>query len=85
MRRALRTRTKKKIKVVTPGGRTVVHIKKKKPAYHKCGVCGAKLNRAKLNPTQLKKLPKVRRRPERPLPHLCPRCMREELKRRVRE
>jgi large subunit ribosomal protein L34e len=47
-------------------------------------MCGAKLNRAKLNPTELKKLPKAQRRPERPLPHLCPGCMREEMKKRVR-
>lgn len=84
MRRALRTRARIKRKIVTPGGRTVIHIKKKKPSYAKCGICGAKLNRAKLDPTQLKKLPKVQHRPERPLPHLCPSCMREEMKKMVR-
>ena len=84
MRRALRTRARKKRKIVTPGGKTVVHIKQKKPAYIKCGNCGAKLNRSKLNPTEIKKLPKAKRRPERPLPHLCSGCMREEMKKMVR-
>ena len=84
MRRAQRTRSKKRMKIVTPGARTVGHFKQKRPSHAKCGSCGAKLNRSKLNPNELKKFPKVRRRPERPLPHLCPTCMREEIKRLVR-
>ena len=82
MRRAQRTR--KKMKIVTPGARTVVHFKQKKPSHTKCGNCGMKISRSRLNPIELKRTPKVRRRPERPLPHLCPVCMREEIKKRVR-
>jgi len=82
MRRALRSKRKKK--VVTPGGRQVWHVLKRRPSHAKCGKCGAKLNRARLGKGQLCKLPKSSRRPERPLPHLCPRCMKEEIKARVR-
>lgn len=84
MRRALRIRAVKKTRVVTPGGRTVFHFKLTKPAHAVCGMCGAKLNRAKLTPSQLKRLPKVQRRAERPLPHLCSKCMREEMKKMIR-
>lgn len=84
MRRALRTRARKKVKVRTPGGKTVVHIKAKRPNYHHCYSCGAKLNKARLLPIEAKKISKVQRRPERPLPELCSRCMREVFRRRVR-
>jgi large subunit ribosomal protein L34e len=78
------SRSIKRIKKKTPGGKTVIHTRKRKPSHAKCGVCGTKLNRKRLRPVELKKLPKVKRRPERPLPHLCPRCMREYFKDIVR-
>jgi len=84
MRRALRTRAVKKTRVVTPGGRNVFHFKQAKPSPALCGGCGAKLNRAKLTPHQLKRLPKTQRRAERPMPHLCSKCMRKEMKKMVR-
>ncbi len=74
----------KRYKVKTPGGRTVIHFRKKKPSYSRCGKCGAKLNRPKLTVKELKKLPKTKKRPERPFPELCPKCMREYLKEKVR-
>ena len=82
MRRGLRT--KKRVKVRTPGGKLVWKFKKRKPSHTKCGKCGKKLNRLRLSPDQFKKLCRTERRPERPFPELCPRCMREELKKRVR-
>ena len=82
MRRA--KRVKKKFKVKTPGGKSVWHFKKKKVSYTVCGKCGAKLNRSKLNPTEIRKLSKVKRRPERPFPELCSKCMREVFKSKVR-
>ncbi len=78
------SRSKRRIKKKTPGGRKVIHEEKKRPSYARCGVCGAKLNRKRLRPIEIKKLPKVKRRPERPLPHLCPKCMREYFKNIVR-
>ncbi len=84
MRRQLRSSSINKTKVTTPGGRTVIHFKVGKPQYAHCGNCGTKLNRAKLNPNEIKKLTKVQRRPERPLPGLCPSCMRSQMKSMVR-
>jgi large subunit ribosomal protein L34e len=84
MQRRHRTRAVKKTKRRLPGGKTVVHFKKKKVAHHKCGKCKAKLNRARLRAVKVRKLTKVQRRPSRPLPHLCPKCMREEIRTKVR-
>lgn len=84
MRRALRSRSLKKMQVRLPSGKTVIHIKKRRPSAAKCGRCGAKLNRARLRKAQLAKLPKTKKRPERSLPEFCPKCMREVLKERVR-
>jgi len=58
--------------------------KRKKPDYPHCGSCGKKMVRARLRPSELRKLPKSSRRPERPYPELCPRCMREKIKSEVR-
>ena len=77
-------RSTKKYKVKTPGGKNVTHFKKKRPSHDKCGKCGAKLNRPKLNVKQLKRLPKTKKRPERPFPNLCSSCMREHFKNKVR-
>jgi large subunit ribosomal protein L34e len=77
-------RSNKRYRVKTPGGRTVTHFKNKKPVYATCKSCGAKLNRFKLTVSELKKLPKTKKRPERPFPELCSRCMRKHFKERVR-
>ncbi|MBN2202577.1 MAG: 50S ribosomal protein L34e [Candidatus Aenigmarchaeota archaeon] len=77
-------KSQRKICRKASGGRTVVHIKKKKPEHVLCYVCGAKLNRAKLTGSQIKKLPKTKRRPQRPYPELCSKCMRKKIKETVK-
>jgi len=75
----------KSIKIVqrkTPGRKAVAHFKKKRPANVLCSNCGTKLNRTRLN---LRKLSKVQKRPQRPFPNLCSRCMREVFKEMVRK
>lgn len=85
MRRQLRSRTAwKRYNVVTPGGRTVMHFKKARPSYHTCGRCGAKLNRPRLLPTEIRKIRKTERRPERRFPELCAACSRSALKAMVK-
>lgn len=74
----------KKFKRRAPGGKITIHIKKKKAGYAKCGNCGSKLNRKRLNPTQIRKIPKNQRKSQRPLPHLCPSCMKLEMKNKAR-
>ena len=77
-------RSKKRYKVKTPGGKNIMHFKKKRPSCATCKKCGAKLNRPKLSVKELKRLPKTKKRPERPFPELCSKCMREHFKDKVR-
>lgn len=77
-------RSLRKIKRKASGGRTVVHLRKKKPEQLLCYKCGAKLNRPKLTTVELKKMPKSKRRPQRPFPELCSKCMRKYFKESVK-
>ena len=74
----------KKYMVKTPGGRAIRHFKKEIPSYAFCRVCEAKLNRPKINVKKFKRLSKTKKRPERPFPDLCSKCMREHFKDKVR-
>jgi large subunit ribosomal protein L34e len=75
----------RKVKVRSPGGGTLVRFKRKKPSYAKCKNCGEKLNRPKMSVKKLKNLPKTKKRPERPFPEFCSRCMRDYYKNKVRK
>jgi large subunit ribosomal protein L34e len=80
-----RARTFRRVHVKTPGGRNVIHYEKRKNSAGTCGICGKPLNRARMLPSTKKKLSKTAKRPERPYPHLCPSCMREEIKKKARK
>jgi ribosomal protein L34E len=82
MRRNQRSVKKKRVRV--PSG-TVWAFVKERPAYSKCGCCGCKLNRKRLTVVEMNTTPKVQKRPERPLPEYCSKCMREQMKRRLRQ
>ncbi len=77
---------KKTIKRV-PGGRRVVHYKKKKPSKHVCAKCGKVLDAVpRGRPYQIKKIPKTKRRPNRPYGGMyCTRCTRQIAKKEARE
>lgn len=81
MRRAMRTRLRKTVR--TPGGITKWVVMKRRSSHAKCK-CGAKLNRARLNPAQVGKLTKTEKRPTRPYPELCSKCMRAKIKSMVK-
>ncbi len=70
--------------VRTPGGKLKWVMRERKPGHATCGTCGAKLNRARLTRDRVKKLSKVQKRPSRPFPELCSRCMRLKIKRMVK-
>lgn len=86
VRPALRSRSLARRYVRLPGGDTVIHYRKRKPAPAKCAICKKPLNGVpRLRPVDLRKLPKSMRRPERPYGgYLCPRCLRELLKKSIR-
>ena len=87
VRRALRSRSLKRRQMKVPGGRTVTHFRRKKPSIAKCAKCGKDLKGVpRLRVNALKKLPKTKKRPERPYGgNLCSKCMREVFREKVRK
>jgi large subunit ribosomal protein L34e len=83
-RPAQRSRSFKKKRVNTPGGTATVHYVKKGPGGAVCGACGKPLHGvARGLPAKVRKLPKSRRRPERPYGgSLCSSCTRSAVKSR---
>ncbi len=75
----------KKVKKKIPSGVTI-HYRRKKPNKAKCGRCGKELHGVpRLRPIQLNKLPKTKKRPERPYGgNLCSSCMRELMREKAR-
>ncbi len=69
----------KKIRVRVPGSSTVTHYTYAKPAKPACGICEAELHGvARGRPSEIRKLSKTERRPERPFGGvLCSNCMRK--------
>jgi large subunit ribosomal protein L34e len=78
VRRALRSRSLRKINVKTPGGRVVRIYKKKNPAPAQCGKCGKLLKGVpRLRQAKLRNLAKSKKRPQRPYGGvLCSACSR---------
>ena len=78
VRRALRSRSLRKIKVKTPGGNVVTHFKKRKPQKSHCGGCGDVLKGVpRERPTKMQNIAKTKKRPERAYGGvLCSKCSR---------
>ena len=76
-----KARSKKLKYVKTPGGRTVVHYKKKKPGKAKCAGCGKQLaGTLHLAASKMKNLSKTKKKPTRPYGgYLCSACMRKKI------
>lgn len=77
-----RSRTFRRVKVRTPGGRNVIHYKSRKPAKAQCASCGKPLaGVARLRPYKLRNTAKTKKRPQRPYGgQLCSKCMRTRIK-----
>ena len=57
-----------------------LHYKKKKPQLPKCGKCGISLKGVlRARSKELQKTAKTKKRPERPFPNLCSKCMRKKI------
>lgn len=77
-----------KLKFVrTPGGRTVVHYKKKKVSKSKCAECGTQLaGTVRERAMKLRKISKSKKRPERPFGgYLCSKCSRKKIVKEARQ
>ena len=80
-RPALRSRSLRRVKVRTPGGKTIVRYERRKPGPARCALCGAVLGGVpRERPAKLRKFSHTERRPERPYGGvLCPNCLRRGL------
>jgi len=81
-----RSRSKRRVKVRVPGGKTKLVYKKRKPSKAKCSSCKAILKgMARENAAKLKRITKTKKRPERPYGGvLCSSCMRKLMVDRAR-
>ena len=81
-----RSRSLRRVKVRTPGGKTVTHYRKRTPKAAKCGNCSDVLKGVpRGRPSKLKNMPKTAKRPERPYGGvLCSSCMRKQVKAEAR-
>ncbi|MBI4450912.1 50S ribosomal protein L34e [Candidatus Woesearchaeota archaeon] len=82
----LRSRTFRRVKVRTAGGRLVTHYLRRKPAVAQCGNCGNKLQAVPRGlPYVLRNLSKTEKRPQRPYGGIfCSACSRNLFKRKAR-
>ena len=73
--------TYRKVFVKTPGGKTAVHLRKRKPASAKCAGCGAVLSGVpRERPYKMQNMPKTKKRPDRPFGgNLCTKCARKKI------
>lgn len=82
MRPALRSRSLRRVRRKTPGGRTVTRFERRKPAPARCARCGRPLAGVPRNlPYVARGMSKTSKRPERPYGGvLCPTCLAELLR-----
>ena len=83
----LKSRSFRRVFVKIPGGSTVVHFKKRKPAKHKCAKCGAVLGGTlRERPYKMQNLAKTKKKPNRAYGgYLCAKCLILQLKAEVRK
>ena len=81
-----RSRSFRKVYRKVPGGKTVIHYKRKKPKKARCGKCKAILKGVpRERPYRMRTMAKTKKRPERPYGGvLCSKCMREVFKEKAR-
>lgn len=81
-----KSRTFRRVYTKTPGGKTVLHYKRRKPGIAKCANCKAPLKGIpRLIPSKFRDLAKTEKRPERPYGgYLCSKCTRLKIIERVR-
>ena len=62
-----KSRSLRRVYVRTPGGKTVIHYRKRKPSKAKCAICKKPLHGVpRERPAELRKLSKTEKRPSRP-------------------
>jgi large subunit ribosomal protein L34e len=82
-----KSRTLRKVFVKTPGGKTTLHYRKRKPSKAVCASCKTQLAGVpRERPYKMMNLPKTAKRPERPYGGvLCSPCTRKLMKEKARQ
>lgn len=82
-----KSRTFRRVKVKTPGGKTVTQYKRRKPSKAKCAECTAVLaGVARALPRKMQNLPKTKKRPTRAYAGaLCTKCARKKITLKARQ
>lgn len=81
-----KSRTLRRVFVRTPGSKTKIHYRKRKPNAAHCAGCGVKLPGVPCElASKMANLPKTKKRPERPYGGmLCSTCLRMFMKDKAR-
>lgn len=76
-----KSRSLRRVKVVTPGNKNVTHYRPRKPKAGGCAGCGDTLKGVpRERPYKMKTMAKTEKRPERPYGGvLCSACMRKKI------
>ena len=76
-----KSRSFRRVFVKTPGGKTTLHYRKRKPSKRTCALCKKPLHGIPhLIQSKFKDLPKTAKRPQRPYGGvLCSSCMRKKV------
>ena len=84
-RHALKSRSLRRIKRNTPGGKPTVHYVRRRPGKAKCAVCKKPLGGIpRLRQAKFSNLPKSQKKPNRPFGgYLCPRCLKSSIKQKL--
>ncbi len=83
-RPAHRTRSKAKVYVRTPGGRTVIHYRRRRKGRARCAMCGKPLHGTVVS-FEARWLPLTAKRPERPYGgYVCASCLSKGIAEAVR-
>ncbi|HLC56566.1 MAG TPA: 50S ribosomal protein L34e [Candidatus Nanoarchaeia archaeon] len=81
-----KSRTLRRIKVKTPGGKVVMHYKARMPKGQKCANCKKTLQGIpRLNTAKFRNLPSSSKKAKRPFANLCSSCMRLKIKELARK
>ncbi|MEA3343884.1 MAG: 50S ribosomal protein L34e [archaeon] len=85
MKQIFETKSVKRKATRTPGGKQVYNYRKKKVKTATCSNCKAKLGGIpRLRQSGINKLPKTKKRPERPYSGvLCAKCLEEAIKEKL--
>ncbi|MBD3304215.1 50S ribosomal protein L34e [Candidatus Woesearchaeota archaeon] len=82
-----KSRTFRRVKVKTPGGKTVTQYKRRKPSKAKCADCKAVLKGVtRALPKKMQNTPKTKKRPARAYAGvLCTKCTRKKITQKARQ